>query len=282
MAGGRQPSPPPPPVHRLGDGASGFARRPTAQLVAPAERRGVHRDQAGDEHHQEDLSHERLEHRIGAGEPGRRREVAVADRGHGDVAEVREVGRAVVAGLGEERVPRDELDSVVGIGEHQADQHVDTQCSENGLRRDTGVMEDPPADGDRAGQHEERRQYHDCAVGPVASAECHPDRCDHGQRHGQSDGEQEAMRDLGRAEGQQHGEPEPDGGDDQGDSPAPSHGEEHVVDEEEQEHDPVGVRSEDDVAQRCRRVRWSGSGDSRSGGNDALAIGPSWPTGAAR
>ena len=31
----------------------------------------------------------------------------------------------------------------------------------------------------------------------------------------------------------------------------------------------------------CRRERWSGPGTARSGGNDPLAIGPSWPTGAA-
>ena len=58
--------------------------------------------------------------------------------------------------------------------------------------------------------------------------------------------------------------------DDQGDEPAPSHGEEHVVDEEEHEHDPVGVRSEDDVAQRVQARALAGPAGVREAGHSPL------------
>ena len=106
------------------------------QLLAQAERGCVHPHQACDQHHEEDLPHERLEDCIAARKPGGRREVAVPDGGHGDVAEVREVGWAVLAGLREERMPRHQLQSVVGIGEDEADEDVDAERSENGLRGD--------------------------------------------------------------------------------------------------------------------------------------------------
>ncbi len=219
------------------------------QLMPPPEGRGVHPDQTGDEHDQEDLADQRLEHCIGAGETRGRRQIAVPHGRHGDVAEVREVTGAMVPRLGEERVPRDELDSVVGIGEHQPDQHVDAQRPKNGLRRDARVVQESPADGDGTGQDEERRQDHDDAVLPVASTGGNPDRTRHDHRHGDPDHDHQPVRHLGGAEGQENGEPEPDGGDDEGGAPAPAHGEEDVVDEEEQEHDPVGVRSQHDVPQ---------------------------------
>ena len=64
------------------------------------------RDEPGDQRDEEDLAEQRLEHGQRLREPDRGREVAEAERGQRDEAEVEVLGLLVRAGLGEERARR--------------------------------------------------------------------------------------------------------------------------------------------------------------------------------